>query len=45
MLISGNDHSIIIVLHPDATDHNDFIINLVFSSGHVLMQFYNNKSH
>ena len=23
--ISGNDHSIIIVLHPDATDHNDFI--------------------
>ena len=33
----------IIVLHPDATDHNDFISTWGVSSGHALMQFYNNK--
>ena len=41
--ISGGDHSMIIVLHPDATDHNDFISTWGVSSGHALMQFYNNK--
>ena len=40
--ISGGDHSMIIVLHPDATDH-DFISTWGVSSGHALMQFYNNK--